>query len=241
MHRYEELEKLYYKKKYQKIFFIFLLVFLILLILFIVFKKGETTIKRKIIFKPEKIKINKPSQNEVNQSVKKIVKVKKKKNIKPKHTTLHTEQKQLKFILPDINNTNETVVMKKNINKLPVVKKENNKTTSPEIHLNNIRIKETSVKNVKILIKKFDENPDFDLAIVISKIFLEQNNLKNAQIWALRANELNPQKIDSWLIFSDILIKEKKPQKAKEILKTYINSYGPNDIIENKLRSINEE
>jgi len=101
-------------------------------------------------------------------------------------------------------------------------------------------LQEVSLNNhdVNLLIKNFNQNPDYDLAITIAKYYLNHNNLKKAQIWSLKANNLNPEKPESWLIFANILQKENKIQKAIEILKVYKDSYGINKKIEKKLRSL---
>ena len=243
MHRYDELERIYYKKKYKKIFLI--IAFFVIVIFLIVINTHYHKSQKKIIFHPQKIKINKPFIKK-NKKINKTTTPIKQSNKKNKNDFTKTIQ-ELKFILPEINNTKEEIPLKKmkkakEIKKtkkhIISAKKETNKTTSVK---SNFIIKETSINNINILINRFKKNPNYDLAIMISKIFFDKNNLKKAQSWALKANEINPQRIDSWVIFANILIKEKKINKAREILKTYLNSYGQNDIIEKKLRSINEQ
>lgn len=242
MHRYDELEKLYYKKKYQKIFFI-ISVFLVIIVLLLFFCKHQHKPAKKIIFHPTKIKIKKPltmQNKEINKTTKKI---KEKKLKSKKKLSLKTVQ-AITFVLPDINKTKETTINKASQIKKDTSTKQNlkevNNTKSAKHNFNNIHIVETSIENINILIKKYNQNPNYDLAMMISKFFFNENKLKKAQIWALKANEINPERVESWIVFANILIKEKKINKAKEILKTYLNSYGQNDIIEKKLRSINE-
>ena len=112
------------------------------------------------------------------------------------------------------------------------------KSQTSQKDFQNIKITENKV-NINDLINEFKKNKDYNIAITISKIYLKQNNLKKAQIWALNANSLAPSKPESWIIFADIMIKKHNIKKAKDLLRVYIDSYGSNDIIEEKLRSIN--
>ncbi len=243
MNRYDELEKLYYKKKFKKIFFFFLvfIIFVFMMYYFIAYIKPF----KKIIFKTKKTVLQKKQKpiKDVNNTVK-IKKEIKKHNMAHKNIQKETNN-QLKFILPDINSTadiNSTIKQnKKIIQKTKTIpqKKLIKKTPNTTVNLNKIKIIEISV-NEKALIKKYKKAPNYDLAIMISQAYLKKNKLSQAQNWALKANTLNADKPDSWILFSDILIKKHNIKKAKEILKAYINSYGPNDIIDKKLRSIDE-
>jgi len=243
MHRYEELEKKYYKKLYLKIIFYSIIIVGVILIIFITninnkdkpekksFKEKNTTLQQ----------INK----ETNISIKKIKTAVKKehknKNI-PKKTNKNITEK-IKFILPDIenitplNNENyESNISNKNNRKTkPLKKTENNISKKPVFNLKEISLDK---QDIKVLVKNFNQNPDYDLAITIAKYYLNYNNLKKAQIWALKANNLNPEKADSWIIFANILQRENKIQKAIEILKVYKDSYGVDKKIEKKLRSL---
>ena len=230
MHRYEELERLYYKRLYIKFFLIFVLI-VIVSIAFYFFLKEEKSKKIENSTHKEK-EVTKVVKKEINvtqvEKIKKVEKVEKKPKVE--------KTQELKFILPNIDFIEP--VEEKVANK--EYKKE--KTVSQPIQkikkIEKVEIKESSV-NLNDLIKEYNKNKDYNLAITIAKIYLNKNDLKKAQIWALNANSLQPSKPESWVIFADILIKKKEIQKAKEILKTYINSYGSNNVIEEKLRSIN--
>ena len=210
MHRYEELEKLYYKKLYSKIFFA-ISVIIVLIIGSIIYIQFQKKIHSKQI-----------------------------KETKSKNIT-YKKNHELKFILPDIKSIPKSHPKKifknsetsKNIESK--IKKVNKKQIIKETP--KIEIKESNI-NLNTLINEYKNNPTYNLAITIAKIYLKKNNLKQAQIWALKANSLNPSQPDSWIIFADILIKQHKIKKAKEILNVYITSYGNNDIIEEKLRSL---
>ena len=218
MHRYEELEKLYYKKMIIKYFIIIFSLILIFIAIFFVWKK--------------ELKHNKPVK--ITTNAKTVKKPKKEiithKIVKP-NIKKHIVEENISFILPklEIEHLKSKKTVKTTFNKQTITK------SNPKIQI----IEKTP--DLKELIKKFNQTNDFDLAIVIAKKFLNKNDLKNAQIWALRANSINPSSYKSWILFANILLKEKKIKKAKEILKVYISSYGQNDIIEKKLRSLDDE
>jgi len=240
MHRYDEFEKLYYKRVLFKYLIFISIIILFLLGFFILYKKEnpKKILKHNIMhkeIKKEKIKKN-------------IVKKIKEKNIEENKSV-----KNIHFILPNLSKTvlNQKTFQKKqndNMCKKDLLKTTNNhkKNKIKEVktnhiaNINSIKIVEKT-PDLKALIKKFNKTKNFDLAILISKIYLQKKDLQNAQIWALKANNINPSSYKSWILFADILLKKKKLKKVREILKVYINSYGPNDIIEEKLRSLNDK
>jgi len=241
MHRYDEFEKLYYKRVLFKYLIFISIIILFLLGFFILYKKEKLKkiIKHNIVhkeIKKEKIKKN-------------IVK-----KIKEKNSKESKSVKNFHFILPNLSKTvlnqktlqknkNDNSMYKKGLlpttnnhkkNKIKEVK------TNHIVNINSVKIVEKT-PDLKTLIKKFNKTKNFDLAILISKIYLQKKDLQNAQIWALKANNINPSSYKSWILFADILLKKKKLKKVREILKVYIDSYGPNDIIEEKLRSLNDK
>ena len=206
MHRYEELERLYYKKLFFKIFLtLFLVILFIGVIAFIYFKSFKEPKKEaKEIKKPTKIVAKKETKIEV-----------------------------VNFILPEIKENIERNIQNES-------KKIESKETKKVNKTSKSLIEEKKV-DVNYLIEKFKQNPSLDLALMIANEYLKENNLTEARNWALKSNNMNPQDERSWLIFADILIKQGKIKKAREILNFYIDSYGKNDKIENKLRSLNDK
>ncbi len=245
MHRYEELEKLYYKKKFFKVF-IFIIFFLLL------FVGGYEGYK----YLTKKQSVKKTDQHKIKKE-KKIPKVlintntsKTNDRKKMKHNIQTNKSKKkvkkdnsLMFILPDINmSTKQEPPKKKQNNKNTQKKQQTKKTSKPKPAPKPVPvvvIKEKAV-TLKGLIKRFSQKPSYDLAILIAKDYYKKGNLKEAQIWAIKANGLNPQDTQSWLLFADILLKKHNKTKALQILKIYESTYGVNTIIENKIRSINE-
>jgi len=243
MHRYEELEKLYYKKKYLRIFFKTILVIVTIGVVYFVYnlqqiqKKDSTTISKQPIHKSVE-KIKKPKyidETELN---------------KTKHSSNTTIQKlTLKPILPDINiqknNIQNPILPKiekpkpKTVEKKPIAvpKKEIKTVTRPEPPKINIIVK-TEKQTLDSFIKLFYNSPNYDLAIKIANIYYKKKNYKKSIIWSKKANELQPEDYESWYIFAKSLIKLGKTKEAKKVLISYLNTYGADEEIENLLRSI---
>jgi len=261
MHRYDELEKLYYKnkiKKYAIIFILFIIAFFTGLFLYKTYlmsnKKTQETKKidvnfKKIINQKTIIKTDKIIENEKKSRVKVEIKNKDNnqnstktflsKNISAEKTSNKKKAiPNLSFVIPEIKDFNKTKDETKHT-KAPVKNKEKpkkeevkNKKTVPEIKEEQINIIE--------LIKSFNKRPSYDTAMVVSRYYFKNNDLKNAKLWALKANNIDPSKYESWKMFALILLKKNDKIKAKEILKIYLNDYGDNDEIYKLLRSIDE-
>jgi tetratricopeptide (TPR) repeat protein len=256
VHRYEELEKIYYKKMFLKIIVILLFFFVTFVGIYYFYKNGFHLNKSSQSIKTDKIENNqskeenktKFEQKTVEQKTVKENKIKtpKKRENAKKNKTINQEEK-LTFVVPQISE-NE---IKKEITTPEKTGNSSNKKTESETKikkpLNNTSITvkpEIEIKEKKIslneLKQKFSMNPSYDLALMIAKEYYKQKNYKQAQIWAIKANNLDPQKVESWLLFADILLKENKKKKALEILKIYLDQYGEEERIRAKIRSIDE-
>jgi predicted Zn-dependent protease len=170
-----------------------------------------------------------------------LEKEKKDKNKTLKTNNTDNKKEVLSFIVPkvNLNENNITTKQKKSESKV----KKNDKKTLKKVIKKEIKEKPLIIEekvNINDLIKSYNQNPDYDIAIQISNLYLNKNMLDLAKLWALKANNLNPSKYESWKIFAIILLKKNQKQKAKEVLKTYLNDYGDNDEIEKLLRSIDE-
>jgi hypothetical protein len=263
MHRYEELEKLYYKNKIKKYLLSVALILgavIAATVLSNMIKKSETSVKKSSLKKTENIV--KKESNKPHDSVKEVKSVKpaevKKQNIKPEQkNNIATSNKKevnktnlnLTFYIPNIqyktkNNVTNQKAGKKEVKSTVQSDKKNvhnnenkNVTTAKTGSIN--EIKETNI-NINELIQQFNKQPDFNLAILISKYYYNKENLANAKLWALKANNIDPSNYKSWEMFALILLKKNDKIKAKEVLKIYLNDYGDNEKIDNLLRSIDE-
>jgi tetratricopeptide (TPR) repeat protein len=227
VHRYEELEKLYYKKKMFKIF---------LIVFFFILGIGYLLTYKILHFKED----NKTNKNFENKVSKENLLNESKKN-ENKNTTLKKEidsEEKLSFILPEINDTKEKKLKISEKNKK--IKTQNKIVEKPHIVVTpKIVIKEKKI-TINELKQKFSQNSSYDIAIIIAKEYYKRKNYKQAQIWAVKANTLDPERVESWILFADILLKENKKKKAIEVLKVYVDQYGEDERIKAKLRSINE-
>jgi len=225
MHRYEELERLYYRRLYLKIFLIILGIFLGIGTGYYFFNlndKKVKKVKKEIKPKQDEIKIVKKEINTSNKLKQDIKKYKKTESIS--------------FVLPEIKNSLINSNLKPAI-KTKVVKKE--KTIAKKTSEKKVLVIKTQKVTLNKLIQDYKESPNYHLAILISKLYLNKNNLKEAQKWVLKANNIDPENAESWVLFAEILKRKKQIKKAIEILKVYEETYGGNDIIEKKLRSLN--
>ncbi|MEO1927859.1 MAG: hypothetical protein ABGX26_04145 [Nautiliaceae bacterium] len=243
MHRYEELEKLYYKKKTIKVLSI-----TIILILCII---GGVVLKNKLLCKiPNTASLERNIENNTSkkEDINKTLKINKKiddlnKTEKNNGKKIKKEPLEISFDVPNIKDDEVRKKIKKIDNnkksKKSSEKKEKIKYNTLPIPKPIYVIKETEI-NVKDFIKKFNKKPQFDMAMLISNYYYNHNNLEAAKEWALKANSINPSNYESWKMFALILIKKKNKAKAKEVLNIYLNDYGYNDEINKLLRSLDE-
>jgi len=248
MHRYEELERIYYKKKFKKYFLYFLIVLFIsgIAVLLLnqknikhsklVKEKKEIKIVKEIkkpkpLKKPkQEINITKKIKEEVNISKK----IKKEVNISKKHIIPPVKKLVLYPIYPDITINKpkkETKIVKKAIKK-EVKKVKPKQEITPKI------IIKTKKETIDELIKAYKNAPGYTKAIKLANLYFLENNYKESIKWAKKANKLNPEDYESWYLFAKSLIKLGKITKAKKILKAYTEAYGVNQNIEKLMRSI---
>jgi len=242
MHRYEELEKKYYKYKLKKVIGAFLFILLgIGSIFYYTFYNKRPSLKQEnnisLDIKKDNIDIL-----EFNTSSAKNLKQDKDKN---KTTALmmlsfnipkleELKKEELKLKNKKQNNLNQKSSNDSNLSKLD---SNSSKIKSDEKKDNKFSIKEEKA-NLNLLIKKFSTSPSFETAIQIAKLYFEKDDLKNSQQWALKANSIDPRRYESWELFALILIKKGENKKAKEVLNIYLNDYGYNEKIEKLLKSL---
>jgi hypothetical protein len=240
VHRYEKLEKLYYKRKILKFLIIFFILILIFGLFFLITNNRDEEKKNNVknVKKVEKNFTKKFFNSITNKSKKdlnKTQKISKKEKIKN-----NSEFLVIDFKVPviDLNlSKKEDLNKTKNITKKTVIKK----VATPKLHKKNENfvIIEENI-NINDLIKNFNNHPSFDTAIQISEYYLNKNYFNLAKKWALKANSIDANRYESWKIFAIILLKRGEKEKAKEVLKTYLNEYNQNDEIQKLLRSIDE-
>jgi len=104
-----------------------------------------------------------------------------------------------------------------------------------------IKIQQSSNNYMSIMKQKFARNKNPRDAILIAKAYYNAGNYKKSEEWALKANSLNSNLDESWLIFAKSKDKMGKRREALRILITYYNkskSYKVKALIEKMRKSI---
>jgi len=219
MHRYEELERKYYRYKLKK--------FVIIILVLLIGSGSFYYILENNSLKLDSAKNKKVYILEFNNSLVDAKVNKEKSNILMFSFTIPKLEEDIKK--ESLKMTNEThSILNQKSSKINFKEKNDSKK---------VLIKEEKI-TLNQLIKKFSNSPSFETAIQIAKLYFEKNDLKNAQKWALKANSIDPYRYESWKLFALILIKKKENKKAKEVLNIYLNDYGYNEKIEKLLKSL---
>jgi len=251
MHRYEELEQIYYKKKYKQIGIIVALLFVFGIIFLVVFiKSDKTTTKthkkeiKSVIKKTEKniTSINTKQKLSLNPILPKIPITETEIDKKP--PVKHTTEKKEKHIIKKVEKKIEKKVEKKPVQVKKVEpkreKKEIKKEQKPKIIIQEEKplvIKKRKV-DVDGLVTLYEKNPNYNMAIKIANMYYEKENYSQSIEWSRKANKLDAEDYQSWLIFAKSLIKIRELNKATEVLQTYMDTYGPEEHIQSLLRSL---
>ena len=82
---------------------------------------------------------------------------------------------------------------------------------------------ETESLNLKKLQNLYASRKSYDLAMRIAKAYYEQKDLKNALVWAKRANRLDRQKEEAWILYAKTLYELGRREKAKLVLRIFLD------------------
>lgn len=99
------------------------------------------------------------------------------------------------------------------------------KTSEEKTQLSKIEI-DSKPLNFVDLKKSFYQNPSYEKALGLAKKYFDIKAYKKTIFWALKANELDRQSQDSWLIFAKAKRALGEEKEAKNALDTYTNYYG---------------
>ncbi len=69
----------------------------------------------------------------------------------------------------------------------------------------------------------FKQNPTYELAITIARDFYGKNNFVDAAIWAKKANQLNREQEEAWLLYAQSYWGQGRKKEAVEVLELYMN------------------
>ncbi|MBC5857705.1 transformation system protein [Campylobacter jejuni] len=99
------------------------------------------------------------------------------------------------------------------------------KAVQENTHVSKIEI-DSKILNISDLKKSFYQNPSYEKALNLAKKYFDIKVYQKTIFWALKANELDKQKQDSWLIFAQAKRALGEEKEAQSALDTYINYYG---------------
>ena len=260
MHKYEQLEKIYYKRKYKLYFFYFIGITTFLSVLYIFLptpKKAELKQEKLPIHNTKKEsnktqEKNKQKEQNLNKNLQKDKKsYKKTQEKKPQSTkTPKVSQKVKKIkevkklilypIYPDVDKI-LTPKPPKKVTPKPQKKIQTNHPKPKPPKQENKQLKiiiKAKLENLNDLIVAYNNSPNYTKALKVAKLYFEKKNYNETIKWAKKANKFKPENYESWYIFAKSLIKLGKINEAKKVLVFYINTYGANENIEKLLRSI---
>ncbi|ECP9346012.1 TPA: transformation system protein [Campylobacter jejuni] len=99
------------------------------------------------------------------------------------------------------------------------------KAVQENTHISKIEI-DSKILNISDLKKSFYRNPSYEKALNLAKKYFDIKVYQKTIFWALKANELDKQKQDSWLIFAQAKRALGEEKEAQSALDAYINYYG---------------
>ncbi|WP_144674580.1 transformation system protein [Campylobacter jejuni] len=99
------------------------------------------------------------------------------------------------------------------------------KAVQENTHISKIEI-DSKILNISDLKKSFYQNPSYEKALNLAKKYFDIKAYPKTIFWALKANELDKQKQDSWLIFAQAKRALGEEKEAQSALDAYINYYG---------------
>jgi tetratricopeptide (TPR) repeat protein len=259
LHRYEELEKLYYKKKFIEygVLSVFIVVlFIIFYILYSSFKKNETDVE--IVKREQKELKKKLSNNEINRVVELKKELKSDVEVKVKKLVLYPIYPDINSILNSKKDKEENKKLSQNTDKLKEenivtekidVTKENQENSKEEKKKDKIVVKpvnriksrfliKTKEENLTTLIEAYKHSPNYEKGIKVVELYFKEKKYKESLDWSKKVNKLNPEDYKSWYFFAKNLIELGDKEKAKKVLIIYLDNYGKNEKIEKLLRSI---
>jgi len=231
------------RKKYLRIFILLLIIFIVSILAYMWFVKSNKLVMQKEKFAEKKIDtIKKPIVNmDVVSAKKPVVDVGGGKITKQKVSEKEvdkTNKYNTVFLAP-------TIVMPKI--KKPEIKssKIEKKITIPKVKKQLPIIKEKkkiniivkSLENEDSLLKKNQENENFDTTLNLAKYYLEKSKFEKAIFWSKKANHYKPSSFKPWLIYAKAKIKQNKKDEAIKAVKTFL-SYFNSDLAEKFLQNI---
>jgi hypothetical protein len=80
------------------------------------------------------------------------------------------------------------------------------------------------IDNIENLLDLYGKNKTYPLAIKISKHFYDEGDYQNSLVWSKKANKLNPQSDESWIMYAKSEYALGNENGAKNMLSMYIKN-----------------
>jgi len=222
--------KKYYMRKMLKIAlpvgFIFLVIVASILDLFLSTKEK----KDKVVVKHTQKEIEIIDELPKKEKVKIIVK-QEKKVIKDVQYDLHLYSSDL------LKKSKNHPVKKHSVKQKQAVKKI--QKTEPKQEKFSLSLKR--VNSVNDMIKIYNKEKRYSLALKIAKHFYKQKNYKKSLKWSKKANTLNPKASEAWLIYAKSEYEQGNKVRAENILRVYIKNSGSKEAKELLVAWIKED
>lgn len=236
--RFEDLEKRAKKierKKYFKLFTPFLLVIGIAVAFqtyfqdttepIIVVKVPQVSIKEE----PKEIKSVVYPAKEVKVTVEKQEVLEK---VQPKPEQIVIEEEKSEQIVADGYDTvmlkltvpNQQEEIKPSI--APVVVKSEKKEEKT------FKLEVTSVNEEEVLLRNFDSLKDYDNAISLAKLYLQNREYKKAISWAKKSSRLKPEQASPWLVYAQAKDASGAKEDAIKALENYMSYFSSKEVYE---------
>ncbi len=82
-----------------------------------------------------------------------------------------------------------------------------------------------TVDPMERLKENFNETPSFEDAVKIGELYFEQNSYLDAKNWAMKANEIDSSKEDSWVLFAKSAMKLGQMDIALKAIDSYLSNH----------------
>ena len=99
-----------------------------------------------------------------------------------------------------------------------------NASKEKKIQITSYNVNSTNLK------KKFYDKKSVDIAISLSRFYMHKKDYEKSILWSLKANSLDKNSKESWLLFAEAKKALGKEEEAKKVLKTYTDFYGFEDV-----------
>jgi tetratricopeptide (TPR) repeat protein len=144
------------------------------------------------------------------------------KTTKPPKVAQETQQRTIKNLQQNKDNVQPT----KQLHKKVVTHKEKPKKIIQKKPVKKVEPKSLVSQNevnIEQLEKVYERRKSYTIAIKIAKKYFDKKDYKNSLKWAKKANNLNKEKSDSWILYAKSKYELGHKSAAKEILHFYLN------------------